>query len=59
VCVAAVCSNIAILGLLLPSYSFTGTDAACHMIEEIEGASTGPAIGMLWGWASCFLEAWA
>lgn len=48
-------SNIAILGLLLPSYSYTGMDGPCHMSEEVEGASMGPPKAILSGWAVMFV----
>mgnify|MGYP001806895936 CR=1 FL=1 len=48
------CSNIAILGLLLPSYSYTGMDGPCHMSEEVAGASMGPPKAILSGWAVMF-----
>jgi hypothetical protein len=32
------CSNIVVLGLLLPAYSYTGMDGPAHMSEETEGA---------------------
>jgi amino acid transporter len=50
-----ICSNIAILGLLLPSYSYTGMDGPCHMSEEVEGASMGPAKAILSGWGVMFV----
>lgn len=48
-------SNIAILGLLLPAYSYTGMDGPCHMSEEVEGASMAPSKAILVGWGVMFL----
>jgi amino acid transporter len=47
--------NIAILGLLLPAYSYTGMDGPCHMAEEVEGASMHPPKAILHGWAVMFI----
>lgn len=47
--------NIAILGLLLPAYSYTGMDGPCHMSEEVEGASMHPPKAILHGWAVMFV----
>eukprot|EP00882_Tetradesmus_deserticola_P027411 GHRQ01030331.1.p1 GENE.GHRQ01030331.1~~GHRQ01030331.1.p1 ORF type:complete len:181 (+),score=18.42 GHRQ01030331.1:157-699(+) len=47
--------NIAILGLLLPAYSYTGMDGPAHMSEEVEGASMHPPKAILHGWAVMFV----
>jgi choline transport protein len=52
--VITLCSNIAILGLLLPAFSYTGMDGPCHMSEEVAGASMGPPKAILTGWAVMF-----
>jgi amino acid transporter len=47
--------NIAILGLLLPAYSYTGMDGPCHMSEEVQGASMHPPKAILYGWMVMFV----
>jgi amino acid transporter len=47
--------NIAILGLLLPAYSYTGMDGPCHMSEEVQGASMHPPKAILYGWTVMFI----
>ncbi|GBF99453.1 amino-acid permease [Raphidocelis subcapitata] len=39
----------AMLGLLLPAYSYTGVDGPVHMAEEVTGSETAPPIAILYG----------
>jgi hypothetical protein len=47
------CSNIAILGLLLPSYSYTGMDGPCHMSEEVAVSCCQGIVCWLWYGGAC------
>lgn len=40
---------IAILGLLLPAYSYTGVDGPVHMAEEVNGSEMAPPVAILYG----------
>ncbi|KAI8472838.1 MAG: amino acid/polyamine transporter I [Monoraphidium minutum] len=47
--------NVAILGLLLPAYSYTGVDGPVHMAEEVNGSETAPSIAILYGISIMFV----
>lgn len=46
---------IAILGLLLPAYSYTGVDGPVHMAEEVHGSEMGPPKAIMSGIAIMFV----
>lgn len=46
---------IALLGLLLPAYSYTGVDGPVHMVEETTGSETSASISIIYGISIMFV----